>query len=242
VLEYAGKVRDPLTGEPALRCVPKVPELPVMKRKARPVPENVLSALMETLPTHTVEALTLTLFFGFRRGEVFGLQAHNIDFDAGGIRLYAENVKDAEDTFLPGGPEAMGYLQNLADQAAARGTPWLITWRPYRNEEALAWRPLHRPRGAWTRVMREIEEKFGRRWRWHDIRAAFITHVARTSGQLAAQTLARHSDYSTTKAYVEVAAEFRREAANLAARRPALALVSNSESPTQHGPPPSGEA
>src|ERR1700693_5890653 len=74
-------------------------------------------------------------------------------------------------------------------------------------EEALAWRPLHRPKGAWTRAMREIEEKFGRRWRWHDIRAAFITHVARTSGQLAAQAVARHSDYSTTKAYVEVADE-----------------------------------
>ena len=34
--------------------------------------------------------------------------------------------------------------------------------------------------------MREIETKFGRRWRWHDTKAAFITHVARTSEQLAA--------------------------------------------------------
>ena len=53
--------------------------------------------------------------------------------------------------------------------------------------------------------MDEIKEKFGRRWRWHDIRGPFITHVARTSGQLAAQALARHSDYSTTRTYVEVA-------------------------------------
>ncbi len=80
--------------------------------------------------------------------------------------------------------------------------------------------------------MDEIEAQYGRRWRWHDIRAAFITHVARTSGQLAAQALACHSDYSTTKTYVEVADEFRREAAERAAERPALAIISGGKSPT----------
>jgi hypothetical protein len=38
-----------------------------------------------------------------------------------------------------------------------------------------------------------VEAKFGRRFRWHDTRAAFITHVALTSGAIAAQKLARHS-------------------------------------------------
>ena len=82
--------------------------------------------------------------------------------------------------------------------------------------------------------MRVIEAKHGRRWRWHDIRAAFITHVALTSGQLAAQALARHSDYATTAAYVEIADEFRRTAAHRAADRPALKLIaSHTEAP--HG-------
>jgi hypothetical protein len=65
-----------------------------------------------------------------------------------------------------------------------------------------------------------IEKEFGRRWPWHDLRAAFITHVAITSGALAAQTLARHSDFDTTRAYIEVANEVMRQAADRAVERP----------------------
>ncbi len=50
--------------------------------------------------------------------------------------------------------------------------------------------------------MRVIQKEFGRKWRWHDIRAAFITHVALTSGPELARILARHSDYKTTLGYV----------------------------------------
>jgi hypothetical protein len=70
--------------------------------------------------------------------------------------------------------------------------------------------------------MKHIEAKFGARYRWHDIRAAFITHVAITSGGVAAQSLARHADYETTLAYIHVADEVKRAAANRAAIRPAL--------------------
>jgi len=67
--------------------------------------------------------------------------------------------------------------------------------------------------------MKTVQAEFGARWRWHDIRAAFITQIALTSGPAAAQALARHSDYDTTRAYVEVADEVRRRAANSAAQR-----------------------
>lgn len=236
VVEHAGKVRDPITREPALREVPEVPELAFAKRKARPVPETVQSALMETLPAHVVEAIALTLFFGFRRAEVFGLQIPHVDFDSKGINLLAEEVKDNEDAFMPGSPEAMAYLRHLVDQAIARGTMFLVTYRPYRKDPAkqvmVPYRPIKRPKGAWTRAMDEIEEQFGRRWRWHDMRAAFITYVARTSGQLAAQTLARHSEFDSTKAYIDVADEFTREASHRAARRPSLAVIPGGRSPT----------
>lgn len=228
-LDRATKVRDPITGRPALEVAPKVPEVAVPRRKARPVPDDVLSELLGSVPQHLREAITLVLYFGFRRGEVFGLEIHNVDFDAGGIRLFAENVKDSEDTFLPGAPEAMDYLRQLVKQARERGQRRLITWRRERKDpEATArqpWLTIKSSKKAWNTAMDAIEKKTGRRWRLHDVRAAFITHVAMTSGQLAAQALARHSDYDTTRAYVEVADELRRTAADRAAIRPALKAI-----------------
>jgi hypothetical protein len=73
--------------------------------------------------------------------------------------------------------------------------------------------------------MKKIAVEFGRQWRWHDIRAAYLTHVAVTAGPVAAQRLGRHSDFKTTQGYIEVADELLREAANRAGQRPALTNV-----------------
>lgn len=228
-VQHAAGVIDQITGQPALRHAPKVPAIAVPKRKARPVPEAVLSELLRTVPEHIVDAIVLTLYFGFRRGEMFTLQIQDVDLDAGGVRLEAGDVKDHEDAFIPGAPAAMEYLQRLAEQARGRGTTFLITWRRYRKDPAaqalVPWRPISSPKRAWSTAMKAIEQQFGRRWRWHDIRASFITHVAMTAGAVAAQKMARHSRYETTQGYVEVADEERRIAATRAADRPALQVV-----------------
>jgi hypothetical protein len=52
--------------------------------------------------------------------------------------------------------------------------------------------------------------------------ASYITQVAVTSGAIAAQKLARHSDFKTTAGYVEVADEVMRAAAEKASERVAL--------------------
>ena len=64
-----------------------------------------------------------------------------------------------------------------------------------------------------------MRAKYGRTWRWHDLRAAVITHVAMTSGGMMAQTLARHGDPQTTQGYIEVADGMRRLAADRIAAR-----------------------
>jgi hypothetical protein len=226
ILRRAGEMRDE-HGRSILAFVPPVKELAELKRRARPTPEPVLQRLMEILPQHAIDAVVLTLYFGFRQGEAFGLQEDNCDWLAGGVRLFAEDVKDDEDTFLPGPQEAMGYLRALAMEGEARGLRHLISFRQETREGRAEqhWRPIKSPKRAWATAMKVIEKEFGRRWRWHDIRAAFITHVAMTSGALAAQKLARHSTYDTTQAYVEVADEQRRMAAERAAVRPALSLI-----------------
>jgi integrase len=231
--DRAYNTRDPLTRERAIDEVLPVPELAEMKRKARPVPDDVLTSLLERLPPHLVDAVRVTLFFGLRQSEAFGLQIHQVDFNARGLRLQAEAVKNHTDAFLPGSSHAMQVLAQLVNQARERRTTYLITWTPYRDAEKRAkaeWRPIASPKTAWRTAMKAIEKAYGKRWRWHDIRAAFITQVAITSGAVAAQKLARHKNYTTTEGYIEVADPVTRAAAEHAGERPALRAVTGGKS------------
>lgn len=229
IFARAHKLRDPVTNERAISEIPPIADLAEPKRKARPIPDGVLTKVIDILPQHVSEAVIASLMFGFRRSEIFQLQIKDVDFEMGGVRLNADEVKDDEDEFLPGAPEAMDYLGKLVEQAKARGAKHLITWQRRRknpeDQAAEAWRPVQRPKAAWRTAMEQVEKAFGRRYRWHDIRAAFITHVALTSGPIAAQTLARHSDFRTTQGYIAVADEVRRNAAARGVQRPALAML-----------------
>ena len=230
VFTAASALRDPITKVPVISSVPRVPILKTLKRKARPVPEDVLTRVLTIVPQHIVDAMRLTLYFGLRQTEALQLKTHHVDFHGEAIRLYAEDVKDKEDAFLPGGPAAMEFLTRLVAQARERGLEHLISYQPRGKDKA--WRPIKSPKTAWATAMRAVKAEFGARWRWHDIRASFITDVAVNSGPVAAQSLARHSDYETTKGYIEVADEIRRNAADRTALRPALNLVEEEKSHT----------
>jgi integrase len=231
IFKHALEMRDPITRQPVLETLPAIKDLRELNRRARPIPEPVLERLLEILPQHTKDAIILTLYFGFRRGEVFGLQEKNVDWLAEGIRLYAEDVKDKEDAFLPGSQEAMGHLRCVAMEAEARHVHHLIT---FRRSDAESWRPLQMARSGWDRAMDIIERERGCRWRWHDLRAAYITHVALTSGAVTAQVLARHSNFETTRAYIDVSDESRRIAAERTAARPALRAARGSLTKLPH--------
>jgi integrase len=221
--------RDPLTGTRAIEEIPAIKDLAEFKRKARPVPEAVLARLAEILPPHVMDGVIITLCFGFRRDEAFSLRLPQVDFEAGGVRLQAHHVKNKEDVFLPGSQFAMGYLRCLAVEADQRATTFLITWRPARSDtaapDAQRWRPIKSPKTAWTTAMKIIMREFGAKWRWHDIRAAFITHVALTSGPVPAQRFARHKDFKTTAGYIEVSDTAMRDAAERNTVRPSLSII-----------------
>jgi integrase len=114
--------RDPVTRARAIDEVPEIEDLTEPKRKARPVPEDVLIDLFNLLPPHSLDALKATLFFGFRKTEIFSLKVGHVDFTARGIRLEAGEVKDNEDAFLPGSVAAMEFMQTLVAQARSRRT------------------------------------------------------------------------------------------------------------------------
>ena len=227
--ERAYNTRDPITRERAIEEMPVIKDLAETKRKARPVPEPVLARLHDLLPPHVIDGMVVTLCFGFRRGEAFRLREPQVDWQAEGIRLFGENVKDSEDVFLPASQFALGYLRCLAIDADQRGTRFLITWRTAKTAratgDALKWRPITSPKTAWRTAMKIIEAETGAKWRWHDVRAAFITHVAINSGPLAAQRLARHSNFKTTEGYIEVADQVMRDAAEKASERQTFGIV-----------------
>lgn len=228
--ERAYNTRDPLTRERAIDEIPTIKDLQETRKKARPVPDNVLARLQDILPAHVVDGMVLTLLFGFRRGEAFHLLETQVDWEAHGVRLYGESVKDSEDVFLPASQFALGFLRALAIEADKRSTRHLVTWRPAKTEkakgDALRWRPITSPKTAWRTAMKTIQDELGVKWRWHDVRASFITQVALSSGAIAAQKLARHSDYKTTQGYVEVADDVMRAAAERASDRPSLGVIS----------------
>ncbi len=228
-IDHTAKQRDPLTGEWILPHPPTVPAEKTVKRKARPVPDDVLEGALSIVPPHVRDAIALTLYFGFRKGEVFSLTIDQVDAHARGIWLAGADVKNDSDAFLPGAPEAMEFAAALIAQAKERGQTHLITWRrtckdPQRQARH-PWAPIKNPKRAWQTAMTAIAKIYGRKWRWHDIRASFITQVAITSGSVAAQKLARHANFKTTQAYIDVADDVSRKGAAAAADRPALALI-----------------
>ena len=130
-----------------------------------------------TLAATRPRGCDLDPLFRIPAGEVFGLKVAKVDFVSRGIWLAGEDVKDREDAFLPGAPDAMVFLKGLVAQARERRAAHLITFRQERKKgEPEAWRPLR----ACARLGHEPWMSLkDRRYRWHDFRAAFITHVAR---------------------------------------------------------------
>lgn len=227
IFDRASKHRDPATQQPVFAWLPKVSEIRRPKRKARPMPDQVSAELMAIMPAHVVDAMMVTALFGFRSGEAFTLQRNHIDWDSHGIRLRAEDVKDDEDRFLPAAQFALGFLWCLDLEAESRGVRHLITWQRKKDGPFV---PIRKPRSAWRRARAFMAAKYGRTWRWHDLRAAFITGVALESGGQVAQNLAGHSDFATTQLYIEVADEMRRLAADRVGDR---AQRLSAESPQQ---------
>lgn len=246
LFKRAHKVRDPITNERAIAELPEIVDLSEPKRKARPMPDGVFTSVIGMLPQHVREAAIASLLFGFRRSEIYRLKITDLDFELGGVWLSHDEVKDDEDSFLPGSPDAMAFMRGLVDQARARDMTRVISWRRPRtnphDQEAEPWREVESPKRAWKTAMKKILIAFGRKYRWHDIRAAYISHVAVTSGGPAAKRLARHSDYRTTEGYILVEDDILRRAAEGASARPALALLKGGKSPQPQSPTAENDA
>lgn len=211
-LGRAHRIKDPVTGMPMLPFPPTVEPVRVPKRRPKPMPDAELYARLDVAPPWAREAAELARLFGLRRAEALGLELRHIDHDAGAIRFDGSESKSKRDELahpIPGGWE---LLRRLERQAVARGQVRLVTWPGPKHMAAFlrgeevprrAWRGLKSIRRSWRNSATKAEVAAPHRL--HDVRARYVTEVAKVASAATAQEAARHADPATTARYVALA-------------------------------------
>ena len=227
----AEKIRDPDTRLPIIDQGPEVRLYKMPRRLPRPISDDELHARLESAPQWTRETAELARLFGLRLGEALKLQRRHVDHEIQGLRFSAGDTKSGNDERAHGGAAGWQLLEKLCRQAIARGQTHLVTWPgPKHFRHFMAGQEI--PRAAWTslkgitRSWRTTVRNAGIKepHRFHDVRARYVTEVAKVQ-PAAAQQAARHQDPATTALYVRLASNEIADAVGQAiARRPLAKL------------------
>lgn len=228
-LQRCTKLRDPVTGHPLLPSMPPIQDLKTVKRLPRPVPDDGLAQALEQAPPHLVRAALICRLMGFRRTEALGLLASRMDDQNRGYWLPGDQTKGKRDEFVPANEQAWALLCQLRDEAQAAGMDHLILYYP-RGEDAKP-RPVKSVKRSWKTAMKAAG--LDGQHTFHNLKASYVTAIARVASGPTTQGLARHSNYETTKRYLAVVDEDKRNAVeNMPA--PAIAIGA----PTAPSPTP----
>ena len=223
----AERVRDPITRLPIIDQGPEVRLYKMPKRLPRPIGDDELHARLDQARPWTREAAELARLFGLRLTEGLDAERRHIDRETCGLRFDAGETKSGNDEFASGGEAGWQLLLHLEAQAIERGQDRLVTWPGPKRWRAMLrgetidkadWRPLKGISRSWRTTIRTagIEQPH----RFHDIRARFVTEVAKVM-PAAAQGAARHQDSATTALYIRLAShEIRDAVAQANSRRP----------------------
>lgn len=193
VLTRATKNVDPQSGRPHLDRVPVFPEIQTPQHTPTPWTPAQLRAVFTEAAEHVRDAMTLALLTGMRKGEVLRLTTDRVLLDLGVIRKGTNN-KAMRDGLVPIPPAALPLVQRLVEQARARGTQHLITYRP-RGAEGYA--PVANIKRAFVAAQRRAG--IDGRLRFHALKTTAITLAAQAGAS--APTLQRigdHADMRTT--------------------------------------------
>lgn len=208
----AHRVKDPVTGLPMLPFPPEVKPVPAPKRRPAPMPDDELHGRLAKAPPWAVDALELARYFGLRRTEALTVTVDHIDRDERALRFDGDETKSRRDEFARPVPGGWEVLQRLARQARARGVTNLVTWPGRAHWKAvlrgerpkgLQWVPLKSIRRSWRTTIKAAKVK--RAHRAHDVRARYITEIAKVASSALTQEAARHADPATTALYTAIA-------------------------------------
>lgn len=221
------RVRDPVTRLPVIEQAPEVKLHKMPRRLPRPIGDDELHARLEEAKPWTRESAELARLFGLRLSEALEVERKHIDRETKGLRFDAGETKSGNDELVSGGASGWQLLLELEVQAITRGQQRLVTWpgpklwrAMLRGEEIpkSEWRPLKGIRRSWKTTIKTAGIE--RPHRFHDVRARYITEVAKVQ-KAAAQGAARHQDPATTALYIRLAdSEIRDAVAQANARRP----------------------
>jgi hypothetical protein len=207
----ADRTRDPETKRPMVDRIPVIKLHKLPRRLPRPIPDEEFMARMATLPPWAREAGWLARLFGLRLAEGLELERRHLDHDRRGIRFDAGDTKSGNEEFAFGGEAGWRLLLWLDAQASSRRQARLVTWPGPKHFQAwldgervpvAVWRPLKAITSSWRGSARRAE--VDRPHRFHDVRARFVTEVAKVQ-HASAQGAARHQQASTTAMYIHVA-------------------------------------
>lgn len=207
-LGRAHRTRDPITGGPMLPFPPLVEPLPTIERQPTPMPRAELRARLAKARPWVRDAAELAVQYGLRRAEVLGLTLANVVPGNKALRLDGESTKSGRDEFAHSSTEGWAVLRRLVRQAKARGVERLITWPGQKGAAAMlagrtvpakAWRPLLSLGRSWRTTAKAAGVVAPHRF--HDLRARYITEVAKGASSAFTQQAARHRDPVTTQRY-----------------------------------------
>lgn len=209
ILNDAHEARDSVTKKRLLEDVPDVPVLVEDEAPPNPVPLPLLASIIRTGPQHLAKAILLTVAFGFRKMEALTLdRTKQIDWEHRGIRLTARGTKGKRPEFLPADDAAMAMLELFDAEAAAAGVNTLVYYVPPGKDKKA--RPIVSIAGSWETALRQ--HGVPGRYRFHDIKASFVSLMGALASGPITKGWARHRSFATTERYLALANEPKRQA------------------------------
>lgn len=204
-LDVAHRSRLP-NGQRALPDPPTVPHLRESERIPNPVPDSDILRIVEAARRtpglgHLADAVMLARLMGFRLDELVTLETQQvvISEEWRGVRLNGDRTKGRRDEFVPASPEAAALLARLVGEAETAKQRRLILYRPKGRG---APRPVSSLKRAWASA--QAAAGLDGRYRFHDLKASFVTASARIASGPTTQGLARHRSFSTTQRYLKI--------------------------------------
>lgn len=207
----AHEAKHPVTGMPMMPFPPKVEPLHVPKRIPTVIADTELEARLGEAMPWVRDGAELARRFGLRMDETARVTIHHVEHQARGLRFEGEDQKSGRDEIVYGGKVGWRLVRRLVKQARDRGQIHLITWpgpehhwnvRKGRPIPRQAWRPLKSFKHGWMKTAGRAGIEKPKRF--HDVRAAYITQVARgTKSAQLVRNAARHRDQATTDRYID---------------------------------------
>ena len=141
----------------------------------------------------------VSLNTGARRGEMFGLEWADVDFDLEQITIRGETSKKNRTRHIPLNAEALGALKRWYKQSTTR-----LVFSGFNGER------LDNVRKAWSGVLADADITA---FRWHDLRHTFASWLVMRGVDLnTVRELLGHGDIKMTLRYAHLAPQHKAEA------------------------------